>query len=304
VKISFPAIVFMISRLAAASYAQAPAQNDPSFEKGMAAYKQKSYRAAIQELKPFTDRAGQTDPRRGEALTALGLSYYFEGQLSEAIPLLKQASERFPSNAEFAYALGIACLRARDIESAREAFARMFQVAPGSADAGLVTAKMMMGEQMEELAQKELEGAGEKNPRLPQLHFLLGELAIFRGDVDAGIAQLKSEISLNPGFAAAHYRLGDAFTRKQMWGDAVAPLQKAIWLNPEFSSPYILLGKVYDRLEQTEFAEGMLSKAISMDPNNLEAHYLLGTIYRKGGRLHKAQEQFEAYQKLKSQGKE
>src|SRR5439155_696493 len=175
----------------------------------------KSYRAAIQELKPFTDRAGQTDPRRGEALTALGLSYYFEGQLSEAIPLLKQASERFPSNAEFAYALGIACLRARDIESA-----------------------------------------------------------------------------------------GEAFTRKQMWGDAVAPLQKAIWLNPEFSSPYILLGKVYDRLEQTEFAEGMLSKAISMDPNNLEAHYLLGTIYRKGGRLHKAQEQFEAYQKLKSQGKE
>jgi len=294
----------MISRLVAASYAQAPAQNDPSFEKGMAAYKQKSYRAAIQELKPFTDRAGQTDPRRGEALTALGLSYYFEGQLSEAIPLLKQASERFPSNAEFAYALGIACLRARDIESAREAFARMFQVAPGSADAGLLTAKMMMGEQMEELAQKELERAGEKNPRLPQLHFLLGELAIFRGDVDAGIAQLKSEISLNPGFAAAHYRLGDAFTRKQMWGDAVAPLQKAIWLNPEFSSPYILLGKVYDRLEQTEFAEGMLSKAISMDPNNLEAHYLLGTIYRKGGRLHKAQEQFEAYQKLKSQGKE
>jgi len=294
----------MISRLVAASYAQAPAQNDPSFEKGMAAYKQKSYRAAIQELKPFTDRAGQTDPRRGEALTALGLSYYFEGQLSEAIPLLKQASERFPSNAGFAYALGIACLRARDIESAREAFARMFQVAPGSADAGLVTAKMMMGEQMEELAQKELERAGEKNPRLPQLHFLLGELAIFRGDVDAGIAQLKSEISLNPGFAAAHYRLGDAFTRKQMWGDAVAPLQKAIWLNPEFSSPYILLGKVYDRLEQTEFAEGMLSKAISMDPNNLEAHYLLGTIYRKGGRLHKAQEQFEAYQKLKSQGKE
>ena len=237
-------------------------------------------------------------------MTALGLSYYFEGQFSEAIPLLKQSSERSPSNAEFAYALGIACLRARDIESAREAFARMFQVAPGSADAGLVTAKMMMGEQMEELAQKELERAGEKNPRLPQLHFLLGELAIFRGDVDAGIAQLKSEISLNPGFAAAHYRLGDAFTRKQMWEDAVAPLQKAIWLNPEFSSPYILLGKVYDRLEQTEFAEGMLSKAISMDPNNLEAHYLLGTIYRKGGRLHKAQEQFEAYQKLKSQGKE
>ncbi len=156
----------MISRLVAASYAQAPAQNDPSFEKGMAAYKQKSYRAAIQELKPFTDRAGQTDPRRGEALTALGLSYYFEGQLSEAIPLLKQASERSPSNAEFAYALGIACLRARDIESAREAFARMFQVAPGSADAGLVTAKMMMGEQMEELAQKELERAGEKNPCL------------------------------------------------------------------------------------------------------------------------------------------
>src|SRR5437773_10861696 len=118
----------MISRLVAASCAQAPAQNDPSFEKGMAAYKQKSYRAAIQELKPFTDRVSQTDPRRSEASTALGLSYYFEGQFSEAIPLLKQASERSPSNAEFAYALGIACLRCSDIEKARVALARMFPV--------------------------------------------------------------------------------------------------------------------------------------------------------------------------------
>src|SRR6266536_5148499 len=184
VKISLPAIVFMISRLVAVSFSQAPGQLDPSFEKGMAAYKQKAYRTAIQELKPFTDRARQTDPGRGEAATALGLSYYFEGQFGEAIPLLKEASERTPSNTEFAYALGIACLRTRDIESAREAFARMFQVARGSADAGLVTAKMMMGERMEEFAQQELERAGEKNPRLPQLHFLLGELAIFRGDAD------------------------------------------------------------------------------------------------------------------------
>src|SRR5207247_6399366 len=157
------------------------------------------------------------------ACRALLLRYYVDGQFMDAIPLLNKASERSPSNVEFAYALGIACLRSRDIESAREAFARMFQVAPGSAEAGLVTAKMMMGERMEELAQKELERAGEKNPRLPQLHFLLGELAIFRGDVDACIAQLKSEISLNPGFAAAHYRLGDAFTRKQMWGDGCSP---------------------------------------------------------------------------------
>src|SRR6266516_1895284 len=171
------AVVFIISRPVAVSFSQAPAQlkNELSFEKGMAAYKQKAYRAAIQELKPFTERASQMDPRRGEALTALGLSYYFEGRFSEAIPLLKQASERSPSNAEFAYALGTACLRSRDIESAREAFARMFQVAPGSADAGLVTAKMMMGEQMEGLAQKELEWARETNPRLPQLHYLHGE---------------------------------------------------------------------------------------------------------------------------------
>src|SRR5437762_1366977 len=102
VKISFPAIVFMISRLVAASFSQAPAQpgNDPSFEKGMAAYKQKAYRTAIQELKPFTDRARQTDPRHSEASTALGLSYYFESQFGKAIPLLKEASERTPSNTE------------------------------------------------------------------------------------------------------------------------------------------------------------------------------------------------------------
>jgi tetratricopeptide (TPR) repeat protein len=300
------ASVFIVWHLVVVSFSQGTIQQpaEASFERGMAAYKQKAYRVAIEELKTFVDRVSQMDSRRDAAFTALGLSYYFDGQFREAIPLLRQASERSPGNAEFAYALGIASLRSREVERAREAFARMFQLDAAAAEARLVTAKMMLSEQMEELAQKELEGARERNSRLPQLHFLLGELAIFRGDLDAAIAELKTEISLNPGFAAAYYRLGDAFTRKQMWGDAVAPLQKAIWLNPEFSSPYILLGKVYARLEQTDFAEGMLKKAISMDPNNVGARYLLGTIYRKTGRLREAQEQFEAYDKLKSQTKE
>jgi tetratricopeptide (TPR) repeat protein len=228
-----------------------------------------------------------------------GLQLFAQRQYQKAAPLLEAASAALPERADLARASGLCYLRLHNAKGARLAFARLFSVPPDSAQARLLAAKMMMGEQLEDMAETELREAAKLDAKLPELHFILGELAIFRNDIDVGISELQQEIAINPAFAITYYRLGDAFTRKDMWDQAVGPLQKAIWLNPDFSSPYILLGKVYYRMNRLEFAEGMLKQAVRMDPSNAGTHYLLGNVYRNMGRHEDSRKEFELWKRVK-----
>jgi tetratricopeptide (TPR) repeat protein len=231
------------------------------------------------------------------AQEAEGLRLFALGQYQEAVRVLEKASAAAPERAELARALGLCYLRLRNRAGARLAFARLFGVPADSAKGHLLAAKMMMGEELGEMAEPELQAALKLDSKLPEVHFLLGEIAISRGDADTGMAELREEISLNPAFSMAYYRLGDAFTRKSMWDDAVPLLQKAIWLNPYFSSPYILLAKAYYHTDRLQFAEGMLKRALRMDPNNAGAHYLLANVYRDMGRQDDSRRELDLWRK-------
>jgi tetratricopeptide (TPR) repeat protein len=293
------ALALMLQGETAQKHSSQAAEVHLPFVRGMSAYQKGDYAAAIPLLEEFVDSVPSSNPKISEAMAALGMSYYLEGRFGQARPLLEKSLAQAPSNPDLAYALGMTHLRDRNSDAARKAFARLYQVAPDSASASLLTAKLMIGAQMEELAKLELERALAIDANLPQLHFLLGELAIFRGDLATGVTELKREIALNPGYFMAYYRLGDALSRQRLLDEAEAPLKKAIWLNPDFSSPYILLGKIYEQKGQLELAEGVLQKAVSMDPNNAGTRYLLGTVYRKMGRLAEAKRELETSTRLK-----
>jgi hypothetical protein len=87
-------------------------------------------------------------------------------------------------------------------------------VTADSAKGHLLAAKMMMGEDVETMAEPELRAVLKMEPDLPEAHFLLGEVFLYRGDIDSGMAELQKEISINPAFAMAHYRLGELSREK------------------------------------------------------------------------------------------
>jgi tetratricopeptide (TPR) repeat protein len=206
-----------------------------------------------------------------------------------------------PENVEVAYVLGTCYIRTQNPDGAREAFARMFGVPPGSASAYLMNAQMMMRQQVEALAEKELHKALELDPKLPQAHFLLGEIAIYNANIELGIELLQKEIAINPAFAMAYYRLGEAYTRQLKWDDAMAPLQKSIWLNPFFSGPFIVLGKVYLKKGDLANAESILRRALRMDPNNFSGHHLLAQVLQQANRMDEAKKEFELADRLRTE---
>lgn len=265
---------------------------------GVAFYAAGDHVNAVQTLAPVIEKLAKDSPPWREAVQALGLSHYILGHLAEAVPLLEQTRAWLPNNIELTYALGMASIQTRQPDKAREAFARMFGVAADSPAAHLLTAQMMIRVEFEEFAEAELKKALDKDARLPQAHYLLGQIAIYKGRLDDGISLMQKELAVNPGNANAYYKLGDAYTRQLRWDDAITPLQKSVWLNPFYSGPYILLGKCYLKKKQLPTAEGMLRRAIQYDPNNKSAHYMLGQTYQQMGRSEDARREFAIAEKL------
>jgi tetratricopeptide (TPR) repeat protein len=141
-----------------------------------------------------------------------------------------------------------------------------------------------MKRHLEDASKTEVKKALAIDPKLPEAHYILAEIAMFRGRVSESIQELERELSINPSFAMAWYRLGDANVRSEDWDAAIANLQRAVWLNRTFSGPYILLGKCYFKKRDFANAERFLRQALSLDPKNYTATYLLGQTLVAGGK--------------------
>jgi tetratricopeptide (TPR) repeat protein len=274
--------------------------SDPSvaLALGVASYQAGHAVQAVAALTPLADTLEPGSAERREAGQVLGLSLYLAGRIPEAIPWLEATREWAGSNLELHQILGTAYIQTRQPDKAREVLARAFEVAPDSAAARLITSQLMIRLQQEEMAEAELRHAAAADPRLPQVHFLLGQLALFRGRFDDALGFTRKELELNPGNNLAWSQLGDVYVRQQKWPEAVAALQRSIWVSPFYSAPYILLGRAYMKQGQPATAEAMLRRAIEYDPNNKQAHYLLGQLLQQAGRAEEARKELEIAERL------
>ena len=288
----------------AASILQTALETDPQNPKlkfwlGKSFYAQGNYQKAIENLNRPSDAFPKDSVEQTQTTKMLGLSQYILGHLAEAIPNFEKLLQRQPENSEIAYALGVCYIQTRQPEKSRRTFAKLFSVPTNSASAYLLNAKMQMRQQFEEAAEAELNKALELDPKLPDVRFVLGELAIYHAEIDKGIELLKQEIAVNPSNAMAYYRLGEGLSRQLKWDEAIPPLQKSIWLNPFFSGPYIVLGKVYLKKQDFGNAESMLRRSTTIDPNNFGAHYLLAQVLQQTGKVEEAKTEFALAEKLR-----
>ena len=272
-----------------------PTRKGLSFELGTAYYQKGDYIKAIDPLK----RALTEDPENKEAIQLLGLSYYLSGRPAEAIPQLEKAQAWFPrANVDASYILGLCYIQTKDYPQARKSFARMFEVPPDSAASYLFTARMLLRQEFDPIAEQYAQKAIALDPKLPLAHFFLGELHLYKSRILEAIGDFQQELAINPGHAPTYYKLADAYSRVQKFDEAERLLQRSIWLDATSTGPYILMGKVLEKKGEAELAVRALQHALGMDPNNSVAHHLLGQAYRDMGRNEDAERELQIAEKL------
>ncbi len=265
-------------------------------ELGTAYYEKGDYFHAAESFK----QALQQESADSEATQLLGLSYYLSGKPADAIPFLEKVQDWYPrANVDASYILGQCYIQTKDYPRARQAFARMFDVPADSAASYLFTARMLLRQEFDPVAEEYAQKAATLDPKLPGAHFMLGELYLFKSRVPEAIEQLQKELSLNPANANAYYKLADAYSRIQKFDDAERLLQRSLWLDATSTGPYILMGKVLDKKGEFELAVRALQRAVTMDPSNPMTHHLLGQTYRDMGREDEAASELKTAEELR-----
>jgi tetratricopeptide (TPR) repeat protein len=277
--------------------ASTPELKGLDLELGTAYYKKGEYAKAIESLK----KASSADPNSGEAVQLLGLSYYLGGHPADAIPLLEKVQAWYPrANVDASYILGICYIQTKDYPHARAAFAKMFDVPSDSAASYLFTARMLLRQEFDPVAEEYAQKAATLDPKLPLVHFLLGELFLYKSRVPEAISEFQKELAINPAHAATYYKLADADSRIQKYDDAERLLQRSIWLDATSTGPYILMGKVLEKKGEFELAVRALQRAATMDPNNPTTHHLLGQAYRDMGKKEEAENELKLAEQLQT----
>ena len=251
------------------------------------------------EARTAFEQAVQENSADIESVQMEGLTLYRLGQPDAAIPYLERVQQWIPhANADASYVLGLCYLNARRYDDARRAFATQYGVNPVSAGAYLILGNMLQIANLPELAAEAARKAASLDPKLPLAHFLVGEVDLFKSDLNGALAEFEQERALNPGFAPLYDRLGDTYLRSGKFQEAQASLMKALSLDTSRTGPFILMGKVLLRRDDPQAAAMYLQHAEKMDPSNTMTHTLLGQTYRKLGREDDAKRETDLASKI------
>ncbi len=236
------------------------------------------------EAKNAFAEAMEQDPSDKESVQMEGLVLYRLGQPGEAIPYLERVRQWMPgANADATYVLGLCYLNARRYDDARASFAAQFGEAPDSAAAYLLLGTMLRHANLPELAAVQAQKALDISPNLPLAHFMLGEIAIYKSNIDQAIAELEAERRINPDYAPVYDRLGDAYLRVDKLDEAQQAVTKAIALDTSLTGAFIKMGKVLLRRQDMKTAIMYLKHAEKMDPEDFTTHTLLSQAYHRIG---------------------
>lgn len=136
------------------------------------------------------------------------------------------------------------------------------------------------------------------NPKLPGVHFELGEQ--LRTSTDPALnaeaeGEFKAAVEVNRYDARAWLRLGEIMTAKNEFKQAIDDFNKALAVQPHNSDAETDLAIALISMNQTAKALPLLESALKEDPTNSVAHYRLALLYRHEGKIADSRHEMELF---------
>ncbi len=134
-------------------------------------------------------------------------------------------------------------------------------------------------------------------------HTNLGMVLVDRGQVDEGLAHLRTALEIRSATVHPHYdlslalihtNLGYALVRKGSVDDAIAHLRTAVALQPDYADAHYNLGSALSQKGVTDEAMAQWQITLSIRPNDAEAHVSLGNALVQKGALRDAISHYQA----------
>jgi tetratricopeptide (TPR) repeat protein len=228
-------------------------------------------------LPQVTDKALKYDAQMSLVRCAMALD-----QEQTAADTLLQLKRDEPNNPEILY-LATHYFSELGIRAAQQLQAQ----APASHQARRLEAEALESQGKNDEAAAIYRKILEENPKVPGIHYRLGQIALDRagpnGSTDEAKADFRSEVDVDPSNASAQFVLGELARRAGDWNEAISRFSQATKLDAGFSEAYLALGMSLAASGQFAQAISPLETYVKMQPEDPAGHYQLAIAYSRTG---------------------
>jgi tetratricopeptide (TPR) repeat protein len=221
-------------------------------------------------------------PHSGLVLSAVGLHYAQQGEMTNAAAFYNNALSEDPSLSDAHYNLGNVLAGEGKLVEAADQYQQALRSKPDSPDAhnnyGAVL--LRLGRLTEALDQ--FKEALRLQPDYPEAQDQLGSVFLKLGHPDVAQLHYEAAVRLKPDFAHAQLQLGLALAEQNYIQEAIPRFQTAIKLEPTNDDAYFNLAAAYTALKRYGEAEQAFNESLRLNPDAQTYARLAGVLQSDG----------------------
>jgi tetratricopeptide (TPR) repeat protein len=234
-----------------------------------------------------------------DAHNRLGRAWLVQGQMTEAIGELKEATRLNPGFVEAYYSLGHIANWQRQVREAMAYYQKALAIQPDSVVAHMSLGNLLLQSGRLDEAIRELQEVVRLNPAIAGAYDSLGRAFTSKRKADEAIACYQKALEIQPDSAETLNSLGLAFSLEGRLPEALASFQKAVEIQPGYDAAQNNLGYVLLRMKRVDEAIRQLHSALKYRPDSAEIHNNLGGALLSQGQVDEAISEFKEALRLK-----
>ncbi|MBV8360478.1 MAG: tetratricopeptide repeat protein [Deltaproteobacteria bacterium] len=253
-------------------------------------------------LRADLNTAIANDPGSPQVYLAKVIYLRGQGQLKQAINLLRRRIEADPLSDQIRFALAEALLTDRQSNEGMTLLRSIKRTGPYGTAAGVRLALSEIENNQLAAAAfdlKQLEQDGAEN--LPEVLYARARLLLAQDKTMDALHLLMELTDAAPEFAAGFYYLGIAYAASGDFQKAREQLETAVKLAPKAPQTYLTLGTVELRQGYYSAALEATERALQRDPDNIPALVLKGDVLFSQGREQEAEQAYRHVTQLAPQ---
>jgi tetratricopeptide (TPR) repeat protein len=231
----------------------------------------------------FFVKTHEAFPKHPEPYTDMGLSFFYQQRMTEAIDNFLAALKIDPAYVEAAQGLARAYYESNYLNASREIYVQLLAIGTEKALYHYNLGVIDEGLGKKENAISDYTKAIRQNPAFEDVHVRLTKLLEQEPD---RLRQIYRDLIDEKPEAGKYYRvyLGMVLEAQHFLEDAVLEYQSAIATDPDFVLAHYRLAETMVSLERIDVAIEEFKKSMELEPNNAGISCRLGYVYRHIGR--------------------